>query len=410
MTSQMSHIVQKAPPSEQASKIDLRILLLALASFALGTDSLIVVGTLPVIARETHVTEGVAGLLVTAFSLTYALVGPVLVALAGRWPSNRVLIGALGAFCLTNVGAALSPTFTLLFIMRVLSGCFAALYSPLAYAIGISLAPPEKRGQTLSLILGGSTVATILGGPLGTWIGEQFGWRMSFGLVAVVSGLAFTVILLYALPKPAAARTLSLKAQLAPVREPRLLLALSPAFLWLLGFYAVYTYLAPLLEQNLHVSDVSGFLLVFGLGTISGSWLGGRIADRFGATRPIIAGLVALAVILSLASLMTTQLFGALLVLLILGMSMPSLFVAQQHRMLGLAPEHANVISALNISMMYLGVAIGAALGSTALHYVPLTQLGWVGAGFTLLALLIFLFSVRTSKSDIRSAEKSLGK
>src|SRR5579859_3673440 len=120
----MSNAIQGAPVSGQASKLDWRILLLALATFVLGTDTLIVVGVLPTIARELHVTEGAAGQLITVFSLVYGLGGPVLAALAGRWQRGRVIIMALGAFCLVNIGSALSPNFAMLLITRILGGGF----------------------------------------------------------------------------------------------------------------------------------------------------------------------------------------------------------------------------------------------------------------------------------------------
>jgi MFS transporter, DHA1 family, inner membrane transport protein len=394
----MSQTVSDAATPTRTQQIDPRILLLALGMFALGTDAFVIAGVLPVIARDMRVTEGLAGQLVTVFSLTYGFGAPALAALTGRWPRNRILIMALGAFCLLNIGSALAPSFALLALTRILAACFAALYSPLAYTIGTSLAAPEKRGQALSLVLGGLTVATVLGSPLGTWVGEHFGWRMSFGLVALLAGLACLALLLYGLPHENAAPTLSLRARLAPIREPRLLLALLPTLLWNLGIYLVYTYLAPLLQQNLHISDISGALLIFGLGSVLGNWLGGQVTDRLGTTRPLVIGFVALAIILCSLPFATRSLLAGLTLLFIWGLCCPNIFIAQQHRMLGLAPEHANVILALNNSMLYLGIAGGAALGGIVLHTQSVTLLGLLGAACSLLALLVLLISIRTKR------------
>jgi DHA1 family inner membrane transport protein len=392
----MLKTVQNTPSTERANKIDPRILLLSLGMFALGTDAFVVAGVLPVIAREMQVTEGLAGQLVTVFSLTYGLGAPVLAALTGRWSRNRVLMIALGAFCLSNIGSALAPTFSILMLTRILTGCFAALYAPLAYTTGTTLATPEKRGQALSFVLGGLVVATVLGSPLGTWVGEHFGWRLSFGLVALLAGVACAALVLCGLPRPVAAPALSLKARLAPMREPHLLLALSPTLLGNLGLYMVYTYLALLLQQNMHVIVVSGPLIVFGLGTASGNWVSGLAADRFGSNRCVVVGLTGLAVVLSALPLATTSLLAGLPALFIWGFLFPFLNLSQQHRLLSLAPEHANVILALNSSMLYLGIAGGAALGGLALHYVPVTQLSWLGVVCLLLALLMLTLSIRT--------------
>src|SRR5215467_14611921 len=176
---------------ESPTRINPRIILLTLGMFALGTDAFIVAGVLPVIARETGVTAGLVGQLVTVFALTYGLGAPVLAATTSRWPRHRVLLGALGLLGLANLASALAPTFPILMLTRILAGCFAATYTPLAFGVGIELAPPAKRGRALALVVSGLNLATVLGAPFGTWIGEQFGWRLSFSLVALLAGAAF---------------------------------------------------------------------------------------------------------------------------------------------------------------------------------------------------------------------------
>jgi DHA1 family inner membrane transport protein len=396
----MSQTVQclAAVERERASRIDPRIFLLSLGMFALGTDAFVVAGVLPVIARELSVTESLAGQLVSAFSFTYGFGAPLLAALTGRWPRNRALMVALGAFCLFNVASALAPNFTILLLTRILVGCCAAVFGPLAYTIGASLAPQEKRGRALALVASGLTIATVLGSPLGTWIGEHFGWRLSFGLVALLAGIAFASLVLCGLPKGEAAPALSLRARLAPIKEPRLLLALVPALLWNLGFYVLYTYIAPLLQQNLHTSDVSPFLLANGLGPMLGNWIAGAVIDRIGSTRPIFLSLVALMIVEPLVPLTTHSVPAALLMLFLWGLCVPMLFTPQQHRLLYLAPEHANVILALNNSTFYLGIAGGAVLGGLALRTVAITQLGWMGTVGVLLALVLFALSTRLSR------------
>jgi predicted MFS family arabinose efflux permease len=393
----MSNALQDAPLLVDTHKLDWRIMLLALATFVLGTDVLIVIGVLPTIARELRVTEGVTGQLITAFSLVYGLGGPVLAALMGRWRRNRVMIVALGAFCIINVGSAVSPSFAVLLATRILGGGCAALISPLAYATAISLAPPQKRGQALALVLSGATVANIIGGPLGTWIGEHVSWRTSFGLIALVAALACIVLQISALPDDGASQTLSLKARMAPMREHRLLLALTPAFFAVVSFSVIYDYIAPLLQFNLHISDISILLLVLGLGTVAAAQIGGRIVDRFGSTRLLVLLLLVQLIVEVSIAYTTASWFGAVVALFIWGASGPGFFIAQQHRLLSMAPEHANVITALNSSMNYLGVACGAALGGVVLSYVAVTQLGWIATACGLVGMILLLISLRVS-------------
>jgi MFS transporter, DHA1 family, inner membrane transport protein len=137
MSSSMSKTLQNVSRSARISKIDPRILLLALGMFALGTDAYVVAGVLPEIAHETMVSESLAGQLVTAFTLTYGLGAPVLAALTSRWSRTSVLVIALGGFCLANVGSALAPTFPILVLTRILAGGCAATHSPFAYATAI---------------------------------------------------------------------------------------------------------------------------------------------------------------------------------------------------------------------------------------------------------------------------------
>jgi predicted MFS family arabinose efflux permease len=390
----MSKSIEDTPSSKQTGTIDLRIILLTLGMFALGTDAFVVAGVLPIIAHDIQVTEGLAGQLVTIFSLTYGLGAPVLAALTGRFSRNQVLMVALAAFALVNIGSALAPNFSLLLFTRLLAGCCAALYAPLAYTVGTSLAPAEKRGQALALVVLGLTVATVFGSPLGTWIGEHFNWRLSFALVAVLAGIAFIGLLLGRLPSAGAAPILSLKARLAPVAEPHLLLALAPALLWNLSIYVIYTYIAPILQQGLHITDVSGLLLVFGIGVVLGNIGGGFIADRFGAIRPIVASLIVLILVFVTLPFSTTTIPGTIAALFIWGIAGTLVFTPQQHRMLGLAPQHANVILALNNSTLYLGIAGGAAVGGFALQFTSVTHFGWIAAAFALLALLVLLLGV----------------
>ncbi len=397
----MAQTTPQIAETEQKSStgINPRIFLLTLGMFALGTDAFVVAGVLPIIAKETGVTEGLAGQLVTAFSLAYGFGAPFLAALISRFPRNRALIGALALFCLANVGSAFAPTFPVLMLTRILTGFFAATYAPLAYATATTLAPPEKRGLALSLVVIGLTVATVIGSPFGTWVGTHFGWRLSFGMIAVLAAVASLSLLLGGLPRAEALPALSLRARLAPMTHPRLVLALMPSFIWNLGAYMVYTYIAPLLQSNLDITDISGLLVLFGLGAMFGTLLAGRIADRFGQNRPLIIILVALIIIQTILPWITRSFISALAALLIWGLLVSLSFIPQQHRLLRLAPEHTNVILALNNSMYYLGIATGSALGGLALRYVSVTWLGDIGAAGVLVALLLFVCSILSERA-----------
>ena len=396
----MSHTTKQRPTregQEPLTRMNPRIILLAVGMFALGTDAFIVAGVLPAIAQETGMTEGMVGQLITVFSLTYGLGAPILAAVTAHWPRNRVLVGTLGLLGLANLASALSLSFPLLLLTRILAGCFAAIYTPLAFAVGIELAPLAKRGQALALVVSGLNIATVLGAPLGTWIGERFGWRLSFTLVAGLAGVAFLFLVICGLPTSATPVPLSLKERLKPITHPHVVLALFPAFLWNVGVYVMYPYIALFLQQKLHISDVSVLLAFFGLGIVLANWMSGKLSDRFGPHQLVLVFLVTLIVTQLILPLVTTTIISGAIMLLLWGMSFALLFIPQQQRLLNSAPEHANVILALNNSALYLGIAGGAAIGGLALRWLAVTQLAWVGVMSMLIALLVVAITLRRS-------------
>jgi MFS transporter, DHA1 family, inner membrane transport protein len=392
---------------ESLNRIDPRIILLALGMFALGTDAFIIAGVLPEIAQETGVTEGLAGQLITVFALTYGLGAPVLAATTSRWPRYRILMGALGLLGLANLASALSSSFPFLLLTRIFAGCFAATYTPLAFAVGIDLAPPAKRGQALALVVIGLNVATVFGAPSGVWIGEHFGWRLSFTLVAVLAGVAFLFLVIFRLPTATTLATPSFKERLRPMTHPRVVLTLLPAFLWNVGVYVMYPYVALLLQQTLHVSDVSILLACFGLGIIIANVMSGRISDRFAPDVLVMVFLITLIVIQLVLPLFTTTISSGAIMLVLWGLSFALLFIPQQQRLLNTAPEHATVLLALNNSALYLGIAGGAAVGGLALRWLTVTQLAWLGVISMLIALLIVAITYRRGREQAQEGEES---
>jgi predicted MFS family arabinose efflux permease len=197
-----------------------------------------------------------------------------------------------------------------------------------------------------------------------------------------------------------------LKERLKPITHPRVVLALFPALLWNVGVYVMYPYIALLLQQKMHVSDVSVLLAFFGLGIVLANWMGGLLADRFGPHRLVVVFLVTLIVIQLVLPLVTTTIISGAIMLLLWGMSFALLFIPQQQRLLNMAPEHANVILALNNSALYLGIAGGAAVGGLALRFFAVTQLAWVGVMSILIALLIVAINLRPSKEQTQASEE----
>jgi predicted MFS family arabinose efflux permease len=180
-------------------------------------------------------------------------------------------------------------------------------------------------------------VATVLGAPSGAWIGEHFGWRLSFTLVAGLAGIAFLFLVIFRLPTSAPLAPLSLKERLSPITQPRVVLTLLPALLWNVGVYVLYPYIALLLQHKLHIWDVSVLLACFGLGIVLANGMSGRLSDRFGPNLLVVVFLVALSVIQLVLPLVTTTISSGAILLLLWGMSFALLFIPQQQRLLTMA-------------------------------------------------------------------------
>jgi MFS transporter, DHA1 family, inner membrane transport protein len=368
--------------------IILRILVLSVGSFAVGTGTFVVTGVLTDIAEDLSVSVANAGLLVTVFAVTFAVGSPILVSSASGVGRRRLLVGALVLFTLANVAAALAPSFSVLLGARVVAACGAAIFTPVASAVAASLAPPELRGRALSVRTMGVNIAWLVGVPLGTVVGGYYGWRTSFVLVAALAMIAALGVRSL-LPAVEASAHGGLLSNLTVVKRGAVVAGLGLTVLALMASFVVLTYVRPMLENLTHfdTEGVGLMLAVFGLASIPGTLLGGYVADRWGYRVSMIALLAVLTVSLFSFSLLSTAQAGSALAILGTGAALVAWSVAvfaflplQQYSLIEVAPEAQNTVLALNASAIQAGQGIGAGLGALALYYGSVGGLGWVGA------------------------------
>ena len=368
--------------------IILRILVLSVGSFAVGTGTFVVTGVLTDIAEDLSVSVANAGLLVTVFAVTFAVGSPILVSSASGVRRRRLLVGALVLFTLANVAAALAPSFSVLLGARVVAACGAAIFTPVASAVAASLAPPELRGRALSVRTMGVNIAWLVGVPLGTVVGGHYGWRTSFVLVAALAMVAALGVRSL-LPAVEASARGGLLSNLIVVKRGAVVAGLGLTILALMASFVVLTYVRPMLENLTHfdTEGVGLMLAVFGLASIPGTLLGGYVADRWGYRVSMIAVLAVLSVSLFSFSLLSSAQAGSVLAVLGTGAALVAWSVAafaflplQQYSLIEVAPEGQNTVLALNASAIQAGQGIGAGLGALALYYGSVGGLGWVGA------------------------------
>src|SRR5882724_4222883 len=284
-----------------------KLIPLALGAFAIGTESYVVAGVLPTIAADVGVTVPMAGQLITAFALTYALGSPLIAVATGGLERRRLLLASIATFGLFNLLAAFAHTYALLLTARIGLGLAAGTFMPAASAYAVATTTTEHRGRALSIIYGGLTVAMVIGAPIGVLLGGHFGWRVIFVGVAALTAVALTGLALTLKPIRADA-TVGLAERLAIARRPDVLGTLAVTVLTIAGAYTIYSYLVPFLQQAAHLTGdaVALVLLLFGLGSTAGNFLAGSATDRIGPRRVItlvLTGLIGLFALLSFAGM-----------------------------------------------------------------------------------------------------------
>ncbi len=374
---------------------------LALGTFAIGTEGFMIAALLTIIAADIRVSVAQAGLLVSVFALAYAASSPVLTALTGRVDRRRLLIASMSLFAMLNIAAAMAHSFLALAAARVLLAFAAGLFTPNANALAGAIVPDHHRGRAIAVVNGGLTAAIALGVPLGAFVGDRLGWRMTFVGVGVLSALVVAG-LAHGLPRGvgAAMVSASLGDRVRAVRNPRVARALAVTTVWASGTYAVYTYIAPLLHSatQLRGSQIGLALFTWGVAAGVGLFVSGNATDRFGSMvvqraslSGLIVGLTGLAVVANVVA-PASAVVPVLASMALWGMSGWAFFPAQQTRLIEIVGiPSAPVALSLNASFMYLGFSLGAALGSFSLLHVSPRDLGFIGAACELAALTLLL-------------------
>jgi predicted MFS family arabinose efflux permease len=362
-------------------------------------------------ASDLSVSVTMAGQLVTVFALTYAISSPLLTALTGGLDRRRLLILSMVGFAGANVMACTATGYWGLMGARILLAMTAGLYVPNANALAGTIVAPARRGKALAVVNGGTTMAVVLGVPLGAMLGNALGWRVTFASVFALACIAAGGLMI-GLPRRVGATVpiAGLRERIAVVRDPAVLLGLLVTMLWALGAYTIYTYLTTFLSAATMIegAHVSGVLFLWGAAAAAGLYAGGALSDRLGALRVIVPCLVLLALVFAGLSASARLLTRSAALLPVLGavtawgLAAWAFFPAQQSRLIMLAGTRAaSVVLSLNASFMYLGFSLGAGLGSLTLRYGAPADLGWVGglceAAAVVLLLGIGRFAVAAS-------------
>lgn len=382
------------------------LLSLALGAFAIGVTEFTPMGLLPQIASGVGVSIPTAGLLISAYALGVLVGAPIMTLTFARVSRRTLLVGLMGIFTVGNVLAALSDSYQMLLLARLITSFNHGAFFGVGSVVAASIVAPERRASAVAAMFLGLTIATIGGVPLAAWLGDELGWRATFWGIAAV-GVVTMAALRMALPPLPVENDLDLRAELRVLGRKSVLLAMLLTVVGSSAMFTVFTYIVPMLtsETGATTPFVTAMLVVFGLGLTAGNWVGGRYADR-SVDGTLVASLAALAALLVAFAVGVRWEASAAVLIFLWGAASFATVPPLQMRVMQAAHEAPNLASAMNIGAFNLGNAVGAALGGVVIDAglgYPAVSIAGAGMAAAGLAMLLVL---RSSRKPVAATER----
>ncbi|MCV7356586.1 MFS transporter [Mycolicibacterium fluoranthenivorans] len=345
----------------------LAVFALALGGFAIGTTEFVAMGLLPDIAASLHISEPTAGHVISAYALGVVIGAPLIAALTARMNRKTLVLALMVLFTLGNLASVFAPTYGTLMAARFVAGIPHGAFFGIAALIAAHLMGPQNRAKAVAHVLTGLTVATVVGVPAASALGQHFGWRSAFGLVVGIGLVTLTAIWFW-VPTLRSMHITSPLTELGALRRVQVWLALLVGMVGFGGMFAVYTYVATTM------TDVAGLpralvplaLMAFGLGMVIGNLAGGRMAD-ISVVRGLYLSISALGVVLALFVLAAHNPWTALPGLFLIGAAGAAIGPALQTRLMDVAHDAQTLAAALNHSALNIANAAGAWIGGVVI-------------------------------------------
>ncbi|MDQ0975040.1 putative MFS family arabinose efflux permease [Neobacillus niacini] len=381
------------------------LLALAISAFAIGTTEFISVGLLPLIANDLEIPVTTAGLTVSLYALGVTFGAPILTSLTSSMSRKSLLLWIMVIFIIGNGLAASATSIGVLLVARIISALSHGIFMSIGSTIAADLVPENRRASAISIMFTGLTVATVTGVPFGTFIGQQFGWRMAFGLIIVVGVIA---LLANSILVPSSLRkgtVSSFRDQIKIVTNGRLLLVFIITALGYGGTFVVFTYLSPILQDitGFKEGTVAAILLGYGIAIAIGNMIGGKVSNQ-NPIKALLYMFIVQAVVLfilmftapfKIAGLITIFFMGLLAFMNVPGLQVYVVMLAERY-----VPSAVDVASALNIAAFNAGIAIGSYLGGVITDSIGLIHTTWIGALMVLVAVFLTSWSRKLEEKD----------
>ncbi|MFF8959434.1 Cmx/CmrA family chloramphenicol efflux MFS transporter [Streptomyces sp. NPDC014894] len=375
----------------------LAVYILGLSVFALGTSEFMLSGLLPPIAEDMDVSIPQAGLLISAFAIGMVVGAPLLAVATLRLPRKTTLVALISVFGIGQVAGALAPSYEILFASRVISALACAGFWAVGAAVAIAMVPVNSRARAMAVMIGGLSIANVLGVPAGAFLGDHLGWRSAFWAVGLASAIALVGVVTLIPRIPVPAERPRLKRELSIYGDRQVWLSVVITALAGGGVFCAFSYLAPLLTDvaGIGASWVPGVLGLFGLGALIGTWVGGRVADAhlFGV---MFSGIAASTVFLAALAIFAPNPVVTVSLAFLLGVSAFYTAPALNARMFNVAGAAPTLAGATTTAAFNLGNTGGPWLGGTVIDAdfgYPATA--WAGAAMTVVALALVAVSLR---------------
>lgn len=388
--------------------VDPRTVRLAFAAlitggFAIGVTEFVTMGLLPQIADGVGVSIPTAGHTISAYAVGVVIGAPLIATMGARAPRRVLLLGLMTVFVIGNALAALAPGYGTLLGARFLAGLPHGAFFGLASLVAVSLVPPGRKGRAVGTVMLGIPIAMIVGVPSATWMGQAVGWRTAYWAVAVIGVLTFVLIKAW-VPITPADRDQSWRRELRVFGNLQVWLTLAVGSIGFGGMFAMYSYIAPTVTEVTGLAEawVPVFLLVFGLGAILGTWMGGRMAD-WSILRSLVINGSVMAALLLVFTVTSQWTVPALLTLFTVSAVSGAWVIGMQMRLMSVAGPAKTLGAALNHSALNAANALGAWLGGLAIAAgFGYTSPSLVGAGLAGAGLLVLVLSVLVHLRDTR--------
>lgn len=396
----MNNVNTKIESTQVQRNGALALLALAISAFGIGTTEFVPIGLLSTIAQDLDIGITLAGLIISGYAIGVAIGAPILTALTNRMNRKTLLMVLMLVFIAGNIVSALAPNFEILIIARFITAFSHGVFFSIGATIAVQLVPAHKKASAIALMFTGLTVATVTGVPLGTYIGQTFGWRATFFAVAglgIISIIASFLLIPKNLKQSPPAKFSDMFKLLT---NSRLIIGFLITALGYGGTFVAFTYLTPIMQDITRISPsmISIILLVYGIAVAVGNWIGGRFANQ-NPVKALFYMFIAHAIIMIALSFMipfkVAGIIGIILMGLLAFMNVPGLQLYIVQLAEKYVPAAVDVASALNIAAFNIGIALGATIGGLVADSIGLVHTPWVGGIMVIMAIFLTMISRR---------------